>query len=306
MPCYHPQIYWIGPGGKMVFRRSQSIMPWEPKLKPCGKCLGCRLDYSRMWALRGILELQLHSEACYLTLTYDNEHLPPGRSLFKPDMQKFWKLLRKKLAPRQIRYMECGEYGEKNGRPHYHAIVFGWKPDDLVFFSRRHGIPSYTSDTVSQCWKRGHILVGSVTYHSIAYVARYILKKQVGKDAEEYYGVRRPEYFHMSNKPGIAHDWIATYNSSVYPEDKVFYFKDGVLKFQKPPRYFDKYMEDVYYDMIAEVREKRQLKAPSLEEWAKLFADRLRSEQYQMYRQSKITRPLEELPDYEDASFCHL
>lgn len=78
------------------------------------------------------------------------------------------------------------------------------------------------------------------------------------------------------------------------------------MKHQKPPRYFDKYMEDVYYDMIYEVKEKRKSKAPSLEEWAKLFADRLRSEKYQLYRQSKISRPVEELPDYEDASLCHL
>ncbi|QIR82348.1 replication initiator protein [Chicken microvirus mg7_14] len=303
MPCSNLQIYWLGKNGQMVFKRSESIAPWAPRLKPCGKCLGCKLDYARMWALRGILELQLHTKSCFITLTYDNEHLPPAKSLHKPDVQKFWKSLRKKIAPVKLRYLECGEYGEKNGRPHYHAIVFGWQPNDLVYHSTRRGIPNYTSATVFDCWKRGHIVVGAVSYNSIAYVARYILKKQVGVGAEEFYGVRRPEYFHMSNKPGIAHDWIAKYNSSVYPEDKVYFFKKGKLTYQKPPRYFDKYMEEVYYDMIYEVKEKRQAKAPSLDEWAKLFADRLRLGKVQEYRQSRISRPIEE-GDYESPSVC--
>ena len=43
---------------------------------PCGQCEGCRLTYSRRWADRCMLELQSHTDAWFVTLTYDNDHVP--------------------------------------------------------------------------------------------------------------------------------------------------------------------------------------------------------------------------------------
>lgn len=47
-------------------------------LVPCGQCIGCRMDYSRQWASRLMLEKKsFPDDQCYfITLTYDDEHLP--------------------------------------------------------------------------------------------------------------------------------------------------------------------------------------------------------------------------------------
>ena len=105
---------------------------------PCGKCIGCRLDYSRTWADRCMLESQYHKNNWFLTLTYDNDHLPeqrpgsPVHSLQKRDMQLFMKRLRKRFPNDKIRFFGCGEYGSKSCRPHYHLLLFGVPFEDLV------------------------------------------------------------------------------------------------------------------------------------------------------------------------------
>ena len=94
-------------------------------LVPCGKCVNCKLNYAKMWSIRIMHELKDWDSACFLTLTYDEEHLPKDGSLDKQDLQKFFKRLRFNLGGRKIKYFACGEYGEQYGRPHYHIIVFG-------------------------------------------------------------------------------------------------------------------------------------------------------------------------------------
>ena len=78
-------------------------------------------------------EAKLHKENCFITLTYNNNNLPKYKSLVKKELQDFFKRLRKKYGE-GIRYYACGEYGPKGKRPHYHAIIFGWKPKDLKYF----------------------------------------------------------------------------------------------------------------------------------------------------------------------------
>ena len=110
---------------------------------PCGKCIGCRLDYSRDWANRMMLEASYHEQNYFITLTYDDLHVPksyypcpetgealPSLTLSKRDVQLFLKRLRK-LTGQQFRYYLCGEYGSTTHRPHYHLIVFGLVLDDL-------------------------------------------------------------------------------------------------------------------------------------------------------------------------------
>ena len=138
MPCYTPETGYRSRMGRnpetgkwpIVFNVADGYHDM-PVQVPCGKCIGCRLDYSRKWAIRCVLEAQMHKENCFLTLTYDDEHLPKGEKLEKEEMQKFWKRLRKATGTK-IRYYMAGEYGTEGGRPHYHACVFGWKPRDTV------------------------------------------------------------------------------------------------------------------------------------------------------------------------------
>lgn len=202
----------------------------------CGQCIGCRLDRSRDWAIRCVHEASLYDDNCFLTLTYDDNHLPENNTLVKKDLQDFWKRLRKAIAPLKIRYFACGEYGEQFQRPHYHACVFGWSPPDKKLYTIRAGSRLYISPLLAHLWPFGFHTIGDVTFDSAAYVARYITKKINGEPAKEHYNGRLPEYVVMSRKPGIAADWIRKFYGDVYPHDYIV-IRD---KFKcRPPRYYD-------------------------------------------------------------------
>lgn len=210
---------------------------------PCGQCYACRIAKSREWAARCVLEAKSHDSNCFITLTYDDNHLPSDLSLQKKDFTNFIKRLRKNTG-KKIRYYACGEYGDLYQRPHYHACLFGYKPDDLILWSVRQGISLYRSAEIEKAWQyQGYCTVGDVSYESAAYVARYVLKKITGADADSHYNGRQPEYTVMSRRPGIGADFFDKYNGNIYGKDFIV-IRDGIKL--KPPRYFDK-LFDVYY-----------------------------------------------------------
>lgn len=130
-------------------------------LLPCGTCIGCRKSKSQAWALRCLLELQLHDHATFTTLTYDPDHEP--LTLSKRDLALFHKRLRRR-ATRPIRQFASGEYGETNGRPHYHDILFGCDA-------------RMDSQTIQEAWGMGHAYTVAVTPAAIGYTAGYCAKK---------------------------------------------------------------------------------------------------------------------------------
>lgn len=91
MPCYHPLHGYVSTRANPETGK----FSWVAKLSkagsltakhlaiPCGRCIGCRLERSRQWALRCVHENQLHEESAFVTLTYDDAHLPPGGTLKK-------------------------------------------------------------------------------------------------------------------------------------------------------------------------------------------------------------------------------
>lgn len=185
-------------------------------------------------------EAAQHADNCMLTLTYDDQHLPSDNSLDVSDFQRFFKRLRKRFSPRKIKYYHCGEYGEQFGRPHYHAIVFGLDfQDKEVLGKTSAGSTIYNSPLLTDIWGHGYTSIGDVTFESAAYVARYIMKKVTGKDAEEHYQGRKPEYTTMSNGIGKGH--FEKYHKSIMENDSVV-LNNKVLK---PPRYYDKLAERI-------------------------------------------------------------
>lgn len=130
---------------------------------PCGRCLNCRIEYTRSWAARITHELNYYEKASFLCLTYTDQYLPP-HGVSKDDLQKFFKRLRKNTG-RQIKYLACGEYGETKKRAHYHVALLGvgLDPDD-----RNH---------IINAWPYGHVDFGFLNYSSARYVAGYVLKK---------------------------------------------------------------------------------------------------------------------------------
>ncbi len=216
---------------------------------PCGRCTGCRLERSRQWAIRCSHEASLNEDNCFITLTYNDEAIPPYGTLKKADFQKFIKRLRKANTGRKIRYYHCGEYGEQLERPHYHACIFNYDFPDRKVFKKTGETLLYTSKILEGLWPKGYSTVGDVTFKSAAYVARYVMKKVLGKEQEEHYSVvdeetgeiimREPEYTTMSLKPGIGADWYNKWRGDVYPSDEVII--DG--RSVKPPRYYDNLFE---------------------------------------------------------------
>lgn len=167
-----------------MFKVEDGIQSEELQI-PCGQCYGCRLEKSRIWAIRCMHEARMHEDNWFLTLTYSQEELckiRPYNSLVKSHLQKFWKRLRK--AGYKFRYFACGEYGDKSDRPHYHAIVFGLTIPDPKYHCLSNDNKLYTSETLTKIWNKGHVILGNVSFDSCAYVARYCIKKRIGKKHE--------------------------------------------------------------------------------------------------------------------------
>lgn len=238
MPCYSPVRAWRSrtknENGKypLVFKCSDGYTDQELQI-PCGRCIGCRLERSRQWAVRCVHEASLYKNNCFITLTYDDEHLPPGNTLVKRDFQLFMKRLRKKFGSK-IRFYQCGEYGGQTERPHYHACIFNFDfPDKKHYSNTFEGHKIYTSEALAQLWNLGFTTLGAVSFHSAAYVARYITKKITGPTANDHYNGRLPEYCTMSKSIGL--DWYKKYHSDLYPDD--FVVINGSK--QSVPKYYD-------------------------------------------------------------------
>lgn len=217
---------------------------------PCGRCISCRLERSRQWAIRCINESQMYDDNCFITLTYNDEHIPRNGSLKVKDFQKFMKRLRKKYGP-DVRFFHCGEYGEKYNRPHYHAIIFNHDFSDKYYWRNSKGNKLYRSEELEKLWKLGNSEIGEVTFESAAYVARYCVKKISGPKAEEHYGKRKKEYCTMSRRPGIGRPWLDKYQGDLYPEGRMI-VRHGLVC--RTPRYYDE-----IYDVV-EPEKSEQLK----------------------------------------------
>lgn len=214
---------------------------------PCGKCVSCRMARAREWSTRMLHELSYWEKAGFFTLTYTDDNLPfasqvsylqflnepdevvrrevyaRGSSLCKRDLQLFFKRLRKAIDPNQIKYYACGEYGEKNGRAHCHAIIFGLDDTDVPL--------------VESCWAYGNVHCGTVTYDSCRYVADYVGKSYSGALALEIYGHRTIPFQIQSRGIGLRY---AEDN-----KDKIIY-QEGITIHGAQvgiPRYYKKKLE---------------------------------------------------------------
>ena len=260
MPCYSPLTGYVSrePSKKgkypIVFDVRKGWIDRRVDV-PCGQCIGCRLEHSRQWAVRCVHEASLYDDNCFITLTYDDDHLPENGSLVKADYQKFMKRLRKRFGS-GVRYFHCGEYGEKNGRPHHHACLFNFRFPDcerLDLAGRLADLPPlYISQSLSELWPFGLHTIGDVTFDSAAYVARYVTKKITGDRAASHYGDRVPEYTTMSRRPGIGRQWYEKFKSDCYPSDEVVtavLAPEYVTMSRRPgiaSGWFEKFGSDVY------------------------------------------------------------
>lgn len=245
VPCYQPLHGWraktVNPSGRrsIVFDRGAALVDMPVQL-PCGQCIGCRLEYSRQWAIRCLHEASLHEDSIFLTLTYDDDHLPIDGSLTHRHYQLFAKRLRKHLP---FRYYMCGEYGENYGRPHYHALLFGLRFPDAERSTWSDDV--MVSETCNKLWGKGACGIGEVSFESAAYVARYTVKKVTGERAASHYESLNPltgeihsiapEYCQASRRPGIGTGYYQRYKEETYRTDRVVVRGREML----PPKFYD-------------------------------------------------------------------
>jgi len=283
MPCYKPLDAYIAKGktenGKqlIVFKRPSETYMQDIQL-PCGQCIGCRLSRSIMWATRCMHESQLHEANCFITLTYDEHHLPDNHTLDHDYFQKFMKRLRKEISPTKVRYFMCGEYGDDSWRPHFHAILFGYDfPDKIEYTIGENENPYYISELLYKLWPYGFHTIGECTFETAAYVARYCVKKITGDDAEAHYNRiltdwnevtgeitfmqevdLQPEYARMSTNPGIGKEWFNQFKSELYPSNFIITPNGKKVSI---PHYYDKLQEDENEFILKQVKQQRKIAA---------------------------------------------
>lgn len=160
---------------------------------PCGGCLPCRYNRRRVWTTRIVLESYGHQHCSFLTLTYADiprgHHGPPAPyvvSLNRTHLQGFFKRLRARGV--RVRYFAVGEYGDKGGRAHFHAALYG--------------VPPTAHDLVKACWEFGDVHLGTLEAQSAQYIAGYVCKKMTSKEDYRLNG-RNPEFAVMSRRPGL-------------------------------------------------------------------------------------------------------
>lgn len=195
MPCLAPiRAARHRTSGAIGFHDPASYEETHERINlPCGRCYGCRRRRAQEWTLRNLIELGQHTSASFVTLTYDDEHLPP--TLSTRHLSLFLKRLRRRTRG-GVRFFACGEYGDRTRRPHYHALLYGLAESD---------------GRIPEAWGLGHVQVGSVTPSSVAYTCGYVTKKYTSKrwigeavDPETGEVYRwQPPFLQMSRNPGI-------------------------------------------------------------------------------------------------------
>lgn len=257
MPCYYPVR-----------------LPGVPTRVPCGRCVGCSLEYSRVWGIRCVKEAMDHRDNSFLTLTYRNENLPhttfldtetgefkQSVTLLPRDLQKFWKRLRKRFKSgtdgTDIRYFAAGEFGDKTKRPHYHAALFGIDFPDKIPWKKTAAGLLYRSKILEEIWTHGDCLIGDVTFDSAAYIARYMVEKKLkGKYMRLNDGTieiqedLEREFMVCSRRPGIGGKHFDSYYRDYFPLDLCSI--NG--KFCKPPRYYTERLKKHNIDMYNSVK----------------------------------------------------
>lgn len=247
MRCTSPRTVGFQEDGKTLsWSQKNYSKEYATFQLPCGKCLSCRLENARQTAVRCIHEAQMYQNNSFVTLTYSDNYLKSEKLIYK-DFQDFVKRLRNHIFQEHLNKMFpdlpqkqqrslwnqlpkdrrkelyelikigifcAGEYGDKGKRPHWHALIFNWRPSDETFkYSNFRGDKVFSSEILNNLWSNGITEFGDVTFESAGYCARYATKKLVhGRDGEhEFNPISK-----RSSKQGIGRKWIEKYHEDVF------------------------------------------------------------------------------------------
>ena len=191
---------------------------------PCGRCVACKIQRTSQWTLRLMHELDYHNTSSFVTLTYDEAHVPD--ELKPKHLQDFFKRLRSHNVDRRIKYYACGEYGETFGRPHYHIIMYG--------------IGVKEKEVIQDSWHFGFVKLGTVTPQSIRYVVSYIMDKEQSIAMSEFVGKKQPPFQRSSQ--GLGKQWLLENKEEVL---KSLVIKSKGKELSLPKYYWNLIRDDV-------------------------------------------------------------
>lgn len=301
MTCFHPLKAYrssqVGESGKraVTFNPVKAYVEGSSFMLPCGQCTGCRADRAFQWSMRVAHEAKLYDSNLFLSLTYDEQHVPQDFSVKLRDYQLFIKRVRKHFG-RSVRFVGCGEYGDTTFRPHYHFGIFNLDFSDKRQVGTRGGYPIYRSEILAELWPFGSHEIGRLTHESGGYIARYVFKKMTGERADSHYlrvspidgALHRvaPEFFTMSRRPGLGMGWFNRFASDAFPSD--FLVVDG--RKVRPPQFYLSKMDEGTQEAI---KRRRKARAVQPAQRANSTSERLavRKEVFEA-RVKRLSRPL--------------
>lgn len=271
MRCLYPRtVGFLSDGKTITWSQKNYSKEYATFQLPCSKCIECRLEYARQWAVRSVHEASIHEQNSFITLTYSDEKLKSPKLQYR-DFQLFIKKLRKhihdqeteKLFPNvteikarnqlfkglskdtqdsirersQISIFVTGEYGDKTKRPHWHALIFNWRPNDTNYkYSNERGDKLFSSNILETLWGNGTTELGQITFESAGYCARYAAKKLVhGHDSDHDF---KP-ISKKSSKNAIGKKFLETHWKDIFNHGEVI-LADGTKS--TIPRYYEKWL----------------------------------------------------------------
>lgn len=297
MRCLYPRTVGFKSDGKTIsWSQKHYSKEFATFQLPCSKCLECRLEYAREWAIRCVHESRMHPKNCFITLTYSDEHLKSPKLQYK-DFQDFIKRLRDKIGYQpedRISVFVTGEYGDQNKRPHWHAIIFNWEPPDLEYLrANKRGDKIYKSKILDSLWGKNDPEkkpneVGDVTFHSAGYVARYAAKKLGhGKDQEhQFHPISKKSSKYAIGKAFLEKHWQDIFNHGriVLPDGRELtavprYYQKWLLK--NHPREWERY--------VTQIKAERCRKAEAASESRKEEVNKINRKRYQQRKNAQIS-----------------
>lgn len=207
MNCLHPVP--LSPNSEDIKKRFfKNGKKGEKIYVPCRHCVNCIDTRIREWTYRLLAESKKHSKVCFITLTYDDEHLPKNGSCSSRDVQLFMKNLRRHIeyhsgSNRDICYFGCTEYGGQYGRPHAHLLILGVDINDLNV-QKSKLVSENTKNCFSPFWKKGILNYGTDVSLQDSKLVRYVTKYCEKLDTENLYkycdimGIERPKILHST------------------------------------------------------------------------------------------------------------
>lgn len=274
MKCADPTLCYTNANtGKRIFRNwslaSFIVKKTHQQVFNCGKCLFCRKKKARELAIRCVLHASLSPQNCFLTLTYD-ESRPDYNNRFQySDVQKFKKRLRQHVARynqgKKIEIFNVHEYG-KNGKKHWHLVVFNHQFEDKDVHTIKNNIPLYTSHTLALLWPYGFSTIGDVSEASAMYQSQYTQKdikngntNNHKKAHSKHSGIGQP-YFLQHYKQLLTLGYIP-FNNQKIPIPRAFekIAHKHYSHFYEPSNFFDNFERKALYRPFKQGLENKEI-----------------------------------------------